>query len=60
MREVTTTLLDVLGLLLVALGAGAALYGLIGWAAAAVSGVVVLAGSWAAARTGRRPTGGEQ
>ncbi|MEV7908235.1 hypothetical protein [Streptomyces anulatus] len=49
-RELVTTLLDVLGLLLVAAGAGAALLPLIGWGALAVSGVVVLAGSWWAVR----------
>ncbi|MFF0295558.1 hypothetical protein ACFYST_06105 [Kitasatospora sp. NPDC004614] len=59
MREIATTVLDVLGLLLLALGAGAALFGLIGWSAAAVSGGVILAGSWVAARPGQRP-GGEQ
>lgn len=50
MRELVTTTLDTLGLLLVAAGAGAALYPLIGWAALAGSGAVVLTGSWLAAR----------
>lgn len=45
-----TTLLDALGLLLLAAGIGAAAYLLISWAALAVAGVVVLAGSWLAAR----------
>lgn len=53
MPDLVTTLLDVLGLLLVALGAGAALFPLIGWAATAASGAVVLGGSWAAARSQR-------
>ena len=59
MRDLVTTLLDALGLLLVALGVGAALYSLAGWGAAGVSGVVVLAGSWWAARHDRGG-GGEQ
>ncbi|MGI5288038.1 hypothetical protein ACQEVF_32500 [Nonomuraea polychroma] len=50
MREVVTTLLDVLGLLLVAAGVAAALAPLIGWACLGPAGVVVLAGSWLAAR----------
>jgi hypothetical protein len=54
-REVATTLLDALGLLLVAFGLGAALFPLISWAASAVAGGVVLTGSWLAARQG---TGG--
>lgn len=49
MRERMTTVLDAAGLLLVAGGAGAGAYRLVGWAALAVSGVVVLAGSWLAA-----------
>jgi hypothetical protein len=49
-----TTALDAAGLLLVAAGAGAAAYQLIGWAALAVSGAVVLAGSWLAAGPGRK------
>jgi formate hydrogenlyase subunit 3/multisubunit Na+/H+ antiporter MnhD subunit len=53
MPDLATTLLDVLGLLLLALGAGAALFPLIGWAAAAASGAVVLGGSWLAARPQR-------
>ncbi|MEU0397953.1 hypothetical protein ABZ208_35410 [Streptomyces sp. NPDC006208] len=52
MRERLTSLLDALGLLLVAAGSGAAAGTVIGWAGLAVSGVVVLAGSAAAARWG--------
>ena len=50
MRESVTTVLDVLGLLLVALGVGSLLYPLIGFGAAVASGVVVLGGSLIAAR----------
>ncbi|WP_326597758.1 hypothetical protein [Streptomyces sp. NBC_01803] len=53
MREVFTSLLDVLGLLLVAAGAGVALVPVVGGGALAVSGGVVLAGSWWAARVPR-------
>jgi hypothetical protein len=42
--DVITTLLDVVALLLVAFGVGAALFPLIGWAAAAPAGGVVFAG----------------
>jgi len=45
MREVLTTALDALGLLLLAAGVGALTYRWIGWAALAVAGIVVLAGS---------------
>lgn len=48
-----TTVLDALGLLLVAAGATAALWGPIGAPALAAGGVVVLAGSWLAARQQR-------
>jgi hypothetical protein len=48
-----TTLLDALGLMLVASGATAALWGLIGASALAAGGIVVLAGSWLAARQQR-------
>jgi len=41
-----TTLLDAAGLILVAAGAGAGAGVLIGWSGMAVSGVVLLAGSW--------------
>lgn len=54
MRERMTTALDTAGLLLVAAGAGAGAYRLLGWAALAVSGGVVLAGSWLAASVGRK------
>lgn len=50
MRERMTTALDTAGLLLVAAGAGAGVYRWLGWAALAVSGAVVLAGSWLASR----------
>ena len=53
MREVLTTILDALGLLLLAAGLGALTYQWIGWAGLAVAGVVVLTGSaWAS-----RPSG---
>lgn len=58
MRELVTTLLDLVGLLLLAAGACAALYPLIGWAALAAAGLVVLTGSVLAARP-RRRTGGQ-
>lgn len=50
MLDLLTSLLDVLGLLLVAAGVAAALFPVIGWAGLAGSGVVVLAGSWWSAR----------
>lgn len=55
-REWITTLLDVLGLLLISLGVGAALKPVIGWGwALIVSGVLVLAGSQVAQmRDGRK------
>jgi hypothetical protein len=43
-----TTLLDVLGLLLVAAGAAAAVWPWLGGASLAAAGVIVLAGSWLA------------
>ena len=46
MREAVTTVLDALGLLLLAAGAAAGAYRVIGWAGLAAGGVVVLAGSW--------------
>ncbi|MEW2424845.1 hypothetical protein AB0911_30395 [Streptomyces nigra] len=49
MRERMTTALDAAGLLLIAAGAGAGAYRWLGWAALAVSGVVVLGGSLLAA-----------
>ncbi|MGQ4358873.1 hypothetical protein [Streptomyces sp. SAS_272] len=57
MRERMTTALDTAGLLLVAAGAGAGVYRWLGWAALAVSGVVVLAGSWLASGAGRAKGG---
>jgi hypothetical protein len=45
MREVLTTALDALGLLLLAAGVAAYMYQWIGWAALGVAGVVVLVGS---------------
>lgn len=50
MREKVTTLLDVLGLLLVAAGAGAEACSLVGLGGLAASGLVVLGGSAFAAR----------
>lgn len=50
MRDVVTTLLDALGLLLVAAGFGGALWPFLGAAALAVAGLMVLAGSALAAR----------
>lgn len=58
MRELMTTALDVTGLLLVAAGAGAGAYLVMGWAALAVSGGVVLAGSALASRPARKKGGG--
>lgn len=46
MQNLVTTLLDTLGLLLVAAGLAAAAWMLIGPAALVVGGLVVLAGSW--------------
>ncbi|MDX2692950.1 hypothetical protein [Streptomyces ipomoeae] len=54
MRERMTTALDTAGLLLVAAGAGAGVYRWLGWAALAVSGGVILAGSWLASGSGRK------
>lgn len=51
---VVTTLLDVLGLLLIAAGAAAALWVLIGPAALALAGVVVILGSALAQRAAKR------
>jgi hypothetical protein len=49
-----TTALDTAGLLLVAAGAGAGAYRWLGWAALALSGAVVLVGSWLAAGSARK------
>lgn len=45
MFAIVTTLLDALGLLLLAAGATALLFPLIGWGALVAAGLVVLAGS---------------
>ncbi|MDF5755812.1 hypothetical protein [Spongiactinospora sp. TRM90649] len=52
MREKVTTLLDVVGLLLIAAGVAALLLPVAGWGALTAAGVVVLAGSWWATRQG--------
>ncbi|MER6956018.1 hypothetical protein [Streptomyces sp. NPDC000618] len=57
MRERMTTALDTVGLLLVAAGAGAGAYRWLGLAALAMSGAVVLGGSWLASRVGRTKGG---
>lgn len=44
-RGAVTTWLDLVGLVLVAAGVGAAVWLVIGWSAVAVSGVVLLVGS---------------
>lgn len=59
LHDLLTSLLDALGLLLVAAGACAALFPLIGWASLAGAGVVVLAGSWWSARQAG-PAGGRR
>lgn len=46
MRELITSLLDALGLLLFAAGIAAAVHPWIGWASLAVAGVVILGGSF--------------
>ncbi len=53
MREVLTTALDALGLLLIAAGLGALTFQWIGWACLAVAGVLILAGSLFAAGQAR-------
>jgi hypothetical protein len=50
MRDVITTALDVLGLLLVAAGGALALYPVLGWSCLSVGGAIVLAGSQIAQR----------
>jgi hypothetical protein len=52
-----TDLLDALGLLLIAAGLGFAASVLVGPAGLAVSGAVVLAGSYLAQRPARKPRG---
>lgn len=54
MREVLTTALDALGLLLLAAGAAALTYQWIGWASLGTAGVVVLVGSAASDWSGGR------
>lgn len=59
MREAVTTALDVLGLLLLAAGAAAAVFPLVGWSCLIAAGIVVLAGSVFAAWQARpRSRGG--
>ncbi|MFI6270725.1 hypothetical protein [Micromonospora zamorensis] len=53
MRDLLTSLLDVLGVLLVAAGVAAALQPLIGWSCLAVAGALLLGASQVAARAGR-------
>lgn len=57
MRSVLTSILDALGLLLVAAGLAALMYQWIGWACLAVAGVVVLGGSMLAAGQGQPKRG---
>lgn len=45
MRALITTLFDALGLLLVAAGAAAAIFPIVGWACLAAAGIVLLIGS---------------
>lgn len=59
MRKAVTTLLDSVGLLCVAAGAGLAAAGMWRQAAVGVSGVVILAGSWLADRAGGPAVEGE-
>ena len=61
MRDVATTLLDVLGLLLIAAGLASAAAILIGpGPSLAVAGVIVLAGSWWFAKPPERKTGTDE
>lgn len=57
MRSVLTSILDALGLLLVAAGLAAFTYQWIGWACLAVAGAVVLGGSMLAAGQGQPKRG---
>jgi hypothetical protein len=57
MRDTLTTLLDTLGLLLIAAGLGALTFQWIGWTSLAVSGAVILAASAFAAGQGRPKRG---
>jgi hypothetical protein len=54
MRDRVTLLLDVFGLLLLAAGATAAVYPLIGWAGLIPAGVVIVGGVRLAEYLGRR------
>lgn len=54
MREFVTTLLDTVGLLLVAAGVSGGLWPLVGAWALIVGGLVLLAGSWLATWRGDR------
>jgi len=61
MREVLTSVLDALGLLLVAAGLAAAAFPWMDWAALTVAGVVILVGSGVASwqsRPSRQPKAG--
>lgn len=53
-NRLATTLLDVIGLLLLAAGFAAALFPVLEWACLAVAGGVVLIGSWWAAKEPRQ------
>ncbi|GGV34145.1 hypothetical protein GCM10010182_67510 [Actinomadura cremea] len=59
MRDLVTTLLDVAGLGLIAAGAAAAAWPVIGGGGLAVAGGVVLGGSWLASRVGTSSDGGD-
>lgn len=59
MRELLTTFLDALGLVLLAAGLAALAFPFVGWACLAVAGVVVLVGSLLSSWLGRpRSAGG--
>lgn len=64
MTDLVTTLMEVLGLLLLAAGATAALVPLIGWSALAAGGLVLIGGSalvaWRMARPPKEPTDPKQ
>ena len=57
-RDLVTTVLDVVGLLLIAAGAAAGAAPWVGWGSLAVAGIVVLVGSAVAAWPGRRRDAG--
>ena len=54
MREALTSILDALGLLLVASGASAFTFRWLAWGCLLVGGVIVLAGSWLAGMAGEK------